>query len=67
MAIGLSEQNLKSKISVLSENKQDRIKTLSAQTVQLKVLIDDRKEQDKVVKQLKSKEQEIKSIVSKLK
>jgi septal ring factor EnvC (AmiA/AmiB activator) len=59
MAIGLSEQNLKSKISVLSENKQDRIKTLSAQTVQLKVLIDDRKEQDKVVKQLKSKEQEI--------
>lgn len=59
MAIGLSEQNLKSKITILSENKQDRIKTLSAQTVQLKVLIDDRKEQDKVVKQLKSKEQEI--------
>jgi septal ring factor EnvC (AmiA/AmiB activator) len=59
MAIGLSEQNLKSKINVLSENKKDRIKTLSAQTVQLKVLIDDRKEQDKVVKQLKSKEQEI--------
>ena len=59
MAIGLSEQNLKSKINVLSENKQDRLKTLSAQTVQLKVLQDDRKEQDKVVKQLKSKEQEI--------
>ncbi len=59
MAIGLSEQNLKSKINVLSENKQDRLKTLTAQTVQLKVLQDDRKEQDKVVKQLKSKEQEI--------
>ncbi len=59
MAIGLSEQKLKSKISILSENKQDRLKTLSAQTVQLKVLQDDRKEQDKVVKQLKSKEQEI--------
>ncbi|MFM6995276.1 MAG: murein hydrolase activator EnvC family protein [Sediminibacterium sp.] len=59
MAIGLSEQNLKSKINVLSENKQDRLKTLSAQTLQLKVLQDDRKEQDKVIKQLKSKEQEI--------
>ena len=50
---------MKSKINILSENKQDRIKTLSAQTVQLKVLQDDRKEQDKVVKQLKNKEQEI--------
>lgn len=59
MAIGLSEQNLKSKITILSENKQDRMKTLSAQTVQLKVLQEDRKEQDKVVKQLKNKEQEI--------
>jgi septal ring factor EnvC (AmiA/AmiB activator) len=59
MAIGLSENNLKSKINILSENKEDRIKTLSAQTVQLKVLQDDRKEQDKVVKQLKNKEQEI--------
>jgi len=59
IAIGLSENNLKSKINILSENKQDRIKTLSAQTVQLKVLQEDRKEQDKVVKQLKNKEQEI--------
>jgi septal ring factor EnvC (AmiA/AmiB activator) len=59
MAIGLSENNLKSKINILSENKEDRVKTLSAQTVQLKVLQDDRKEQDKVVKQLKNKEQEI--------
>ena len=59
LSIGLSEQNLKSKISILSENKEDRMKTLSAQTVQLKVLQDDRKEQDKVVKQLKNKEQEI--------
>jgi septal ring factor EnvC (AmiA/AmiB activator) len=59
MAIGLSENNLKSKINILSENKQDRLKTMSAQTVQLKVLQDDRKEKDKVVKQLKNKEQEI--------
>jgi septal ring factor EnvC (AmiA/AmiB activator) len=59
LSIGLSEQNLQSKITILSENKQDRMKTLSAQTVQLKVLQDDRKEQDKVVKQLKNKEQEI--------
>jgi septal ring factor EnvC (AmiA/AmiB activator) len=59
MAIGLSENNLKTKINILSENKQDRLKTMSAQTVQLKVLQDDRKEQDKVVKQLKNKEQEI--------
>lgn len=58
-AISLSEQNLKSKITVLSENKNDRIKTLNVQTVQLKVLEEDRKEQDKVVKQLKNKEQEI--------
>ena len=57
MAIGLSENNLKTKINILSENKQDRLKTMSAQTVQLKVLQDDRKEQDKVVSQLKSKEQ----------
>ena len=59
MAIGLSENNLKSKITILSENKEDRMKTLSAQTVQLKVLQGDRKEQDKVVSQLKNKEQEI--------
>ena len=59
MAIGLSENNLKTKIDILSENKQDRLKTMSAQTIQLKVLQDDRKEQDKVLNQLKSKEQEI--------
>jgi septal ring factor EnvC (AmiA/AmiB activator) len=59
MAIGLSENNLKTKINILSENKQDRLKTMSAQTVQLKVLQDDRKEQDKVISQLKNKEQEI--------
>jgi len=59
MAIGLSENNLKSKINILSENKEDRLKTMSAQTLQLKVLQDDRKEQDKVVSQLKNKEQEI--------
>jgi septal ring factor EnvC (AmiA/AmiB activator) len=59
MAIGLSENSLKNKINILSENKQDRLKTMSAQTVQLKVLQDDRKEQDKVVSQLKNKEQEI--------
>ena len=59
LAIGLSESNLKNKINILSENKQDRLKTLSAQTIQLKVLKDDRKEQDKLVSQLKNKEQEI--------
>ena len=59
MAIGLSENKLKIKIDILSENKQDRLKTMSAQTIQLKVLQDDRKEQDKVLNQLKSKEQEI--------
>jgi len=59
MAIGLSENSLKSKINILSENKEDRLKTMSAQAMQLKVLQVDRKEQDKVVKQLKNKEQEI--------
>jgi septal ring factor EnvC (AmiA/AmiB activator) len=58
-AIDLSEQDLNVKINVLNFNKKDRLKTLSVQNEQLKVLVDDRKEQDKIIKQLKSKEQEI--------
>jgi peptidoglycan hydrolase CwlO-like protein len=58
-AIDLSEQDLNAKINVLNFNKKDRLKTLSVQNEQLKVLVDDRKEQDKIIKQLKSKEQEI--------
>jgi septal ring factor EnvC (AmiA/AmiB activator) len=58
-AIDLSEQDLNAKINVLNFNKKDRLKTLGVQNEQLKVLVDDRKEQDKIIKQLKSKEQEI--------
>jgi septal ring factor EnvC (AmiA/AmiB activator) len=55
----LSQKDLGVKIEALSSNKQNRLKTLNLQNDQLKVLVDDRKEQDKVVNQLKSKEQEI--------
>ncbi|MDP4619090.1 MAG: peptidoglycan DD-metalloendopeptidase family protein [Sediminibacterium sp.] len=58
-AIDLSQKYLGVKIETLSSNKKDRLKTLNVQNDQLKVLVADRKEQDKVVKQLKSKEQEI--------
>ena len=58
-AIDLSEQDLNGKISILNFNKKDRLKTLTVQNEQLKVLVDDRKEQDKIVKQLKNKEQEV--------
>ncbi|MGI9139465.1 MAG: murein hydrolase activator EnvC family protein, partial [Sediminibacterium sp.] len=58
-AIDLSQKDLGVKIEALSSNKQNRLKTLNLQNDQLKVLVDDRKEQDKVVNQLKSKEQEI--------
>jgi septal ring factor EnvC (AmiA/AmiB activator) len=50
---------LNQKINILSDNKKDRLKTLSVQNEQLQVLEQDKKEQDKVVKQLKSKEAEI--------
>ena len=58
-AIDLSQTDLGVKIETLSSNKNDRLKTLNVQNDQLKVLVVDRKEQDKVVNQLKSKEQEI--------
>jgi len=58
-AIDLSQKDLGVKIETLSSNKKDRLKTLNVQNDQLKVLVVDRKEQDKVVNQLKSKEQEI--------
>ncbi len=57
--IDLSQQDLNVKITQLGSNKKDRLKTLTVQSEQLKVLVDDRKEQDKIVKQLKNKEQEI--------
>jgi septal ring factor EnvC (AmiA/AmiB activator) len=58
-AIDLSQKDLGVKISALSTNKNDRLKTLDVQSDQLKVLVVDKKEQDKIVNQLKSKEQEI--------
>jgi murein hydrolase activator len=58
-AIDLSQQDLNGKITQLGSNKKDRLKTLTVQSDQLKVLVDDRKEQDKIVNQLKNKEQEI--------
>lgn len=57
--IDLSQQDLNVKITQLGSNKKDRLKTLTVQNDQLKVLVDDRKEQDKIVNQLKNKEQEI--------
>jgi septal ring factor EnvC (AmiA/AmiB activator) len=57
--IDLSQKDLNGKIEVLSTNKKDRIKTLNVENDQLKVLEQDKKEQDKVVTQLKSKEQEL--------
>ena len=58
-AIDLSQTDLNAKINVLGANKKDRLKTLEVQHEQLKVLVVDKKEQDKIVNQLKSKEQEI--------
>ncbi|MFM6994330.1 MAG: murein hydrolase activator EnvC family protein [Sediminibacterium sp.] len=58
-AINMSQKDLNVKIGQLSDNKKDRLKTLSVENEQLQVLEQDKKEQDKVVKQLKSKEAEI--------
>jgi septal ring factor EnvC (AmiA/AmiB activator) len=58
-AIDLSQSDLNAKINILGANKKDRLKTLEVQHEQLKVLVIDQKEQDKIVKQLKSKELEI--------
>ena len=54
-----SDQLLQNKITVLSTNKQERLSTLKTQSVQLKVLQSDKKEQDQVVAQLKGKEKEL--------
>ena len=58
-AIDMSQKDLNVKINQLGSNKKDRMKTLNVQNDQLKVLVDDRKEQDKIVNQLKNKEQEV--------
>lgn len=58
-AIMQSEQLLKEKIDLLSNNKKERITTLEKQSEQLKVLQEDKKSQDQVVAQLKGKEKEI--------
>ena len=54
-----SEDLLKEKITSLSTNKIEMSKTLVKQSEQLKGLQEDKKEQDQVVAQLKSKEREI--------
>jgi septal ring factor EnvC (AmiA/AmiB activator) len=54
-----SEDLLKEKIASLSSNKIEMHKTLVKQSEQLKDLQEDKKEQDQVVAQLKSKEREI--------
>ena len=55
----MSQKDLNNKIGQLSFNKTDRLKTLTVQNDQLKVLVDDRKEQDKIITQLKGKEKEV--------
>lgn len=58
-AIMQSEQLLKEKIDLLSNNKKERLTTLTKQSEQLKVLQEDKKAQDQVVAQLKGKEKEL--------
>lgn len=57
--IAKTESYLKEKIGSLSFNKKEMSATLVKQSEQLKDLQDDKKEQDQVVAQLKSKEREI--------
>ncbi|NCI48041.1 murein hydrolase activator EnvC family protein [Sediminibacterium soli] len=54
-----SDRLLQDKIGMLSSNKKDRLATLQVQSEQLKVLQDDKLEQDAVVKQLQGREKEI--------
>lgn len=54
-----SENLLKEKVGLLSNNKKERLTTLEVQNKQLLVLQDDKKEQDQVVVGLKGKELEI--------
>jgi septal ring factor EnvC (AmiA/AmiB activator) len=58
-AITKSEQLLTDKVNTLSINKKERLSSLQVQSKQLLVLQDDKKEQDKVVNQLKGKEKEL--------
>ena len=53
-----SDQLLLQTITTLSSNKKDRLHTLVTQSEQLKVLQADKKEQDKLVTQLKGQEKE---------
>lgn len=59
IAIAQSRAMLTQKVDVLNSNKKERLVTLSAQSVQLKVLQEDKKAQDKVVAQLKGQESAI--------
>lgn len=54
-----SDQLLQDKIAQLSTHKKERLGSLLAQSDQLKVLQQDKKEQDQVVAQLKGREKEI--------
>ncbi len=58
-AIALSQLDLNDKINQLGLNKKDRVVVLNVQNDQLKDLVDDRKEQDKIISQLKGKEKEV--------
>ena len=59
VAIAKSETLLQEKIQLLGSTKKERMGTLVVQNEQLKVLQTDKKEQDKLVEQLKGKEKEI--------
>jgi septal ring factor EnvC (AmiA/AmiB activator) len=54
-----SDQLLQEKITLLSNNKKERLGALQTQSEQLKVLQADKKEQDLVVNELKGKEKEL--------
>ncbi|HVZ25030.1 MAG TPA: peptidoglycan DD-metalloendopeptidase family protein [Sediminibacterium sp.] len=58
-AIVKSGQVLQDKITQLSSNKKDRLSTLQSQNEQLRVLQDDKKQQDQVVAQLKGQEKDV--------
>ncbi len=57
--IAISQKDLNDKIGLLGLNKKDRVETMNIQNDQLKVLVDDRKEQTKIISELKGKEQEV--------
>lgn len=59
-----SDQLLQDKIAQLSTHKKERLGSLLAQSDQLKVLQQDKKEQDQVVAQLKGREKEISRQIS---